>query len=67
MEEKIKRLNELARKHKEEGLSEEERLERARLREEYLAVIRGSLEAHLDNIYFVDEEGNQEKLKKKED
>lgn len=66
-EERIQRLNELARKNKAEGLSEEELAERAVLREEYLESFRASLTAHLDNIYYVDEQGNQEKLRKKEE
>lgn len=64
-EERIQRLNELARKYRAEGLTEEELAERAILREEYLESFRNSLTAHLDNIYFVDEQGNQEKLRKK--
>lgn len=64
-DERIQRLNELARKHKAEGLSEEELSERAVLREEYLESFRSSLTAHLDNIYYVDEQGNKEKLRKK--
>lgn len=64
-EERIQRLNELARKNKAEGLSEDELAERAVLREEYLSAIRGSLQAHLDNTYFIDENGEKQKLKKK--
>ncbi len=67
MEAKIKRINELALKNKTVGLTEEELAERKVLREEYLAAIRGSLEAHLDNTYYLDEKGNKEKLQKKED
>lgn len=66
-EERIARINELARKHKAEGLSEEECAERALLREEYLESFRASLTSHLDNVYYVDEQGNKEKLRKKED
>lgn len=66
-EERIQRLNELARKYKAEGLTEEESSERTQLREEYLASIRTSLEAHLDQTYFVDENGQKQKLKKKEE
>jgi len=66
-EERIARLNALARKHKAEGLSEEELTERALLREEYLESFRASLTAHLDKVYFVDEHGKKEKLRKKED
>lgn len=66
-EERIARLNALARKHKAEGLDEAETEERALLREEYLASFRESLTAHLDNMYFVDEQGNKEKLRRKEE
>ena len=63
-EERIARLNELARKSKTIGLTEEEKQEQALLRQEYLAAIR--LEAQLDNVYIVEKDGTQTKLKKKE-
>ena len=61
------RINELARKSKAEGLTEEEKVEQAALRKEYLADIRKSLEATLSNVYFVEEDGSQTKLKKKDE
>ena len=64
-EEKIARIKELARKSKAEGLTPEEKAEQAELRKEYLAAIRKSLEAQLENIYFVEEDGSQTKLGKK--
>ena len=64
-EERIARLNELARKKKAIGLTEEEKQEQAMLRQEYLAAIRASLEAQLDNVYFVNEDETEQKLKKK--
>jgi len=63
--EQIDRINELARKSKAEGLTPEEKEEQAVLRKAYLADIRQSLEAQLDNIYFVEEDGSQTKLGKK--
>ena len=63
--ESIDRINELARKSKTVGLTEEEKAEQAALRKEYLADIRKSLEATLSNVYFVEEDGSQTKLKKK--
>ena len=66
-EERIARLNELARKKKTIGLTEEEKQEQAMLRQEYLAAIRASLEVQLDNVYYVDENGKEQKLKKKEE
>jgi len=62
---KIDRINELARKAKTEGLTEAETAERAVLRREYIDSVVGNLKGHLDNVYFVDEKGNKEKLKKK--
>ena len=62
---KIDRINELARKAKTEGLTEEEAAERAALRKEYVESVVGNLKGQLDNVYFVDEKGNQEKLQKK--
>ena len=65
-EEKIARINELARKSKTVGLTPEEKAEQAVLRKEYLAAIRKSLEAQLDNIYILEEDGSETKLIKKE-
>ncbi len=64
---KIDRINELAKKHKTEGLTEKEAKERALLRAEYVAAFRENLLAHLDNTYIVDEKGNKQKLKRKEE
>ena len=62
---KIDRINELARKAKTEGLTEQETAERALLRREYIDSVVGSLKGQLDNPYVVDEKGNKQKLKKK--
>ena len=63
MEQKrIDRINELARKAKTVGLTEEECEERARLRMEYVEAVRKNLRAQLDNTYLVDEQGNKTKL-----
>ena len=48
--EKIARINELYKKSKAEGLSEEEKKEQAELRQEYLAAVRQNLKAQLNNI-----------------
>lgn len=63
--ERIDRINELARKKKAVGLTPEETAEQAVLRKEYLAAIRASLEAQLDNVYIQEPDGTQTKLKKK--
>ena len=52
--EKIDRINELARKKKESGLTEDEADEQMTLRAEYLSAIRTNLRAQLDNIEIVD-------------
>ncbi|GKH50844.1 hypothetical protein CE91St46_19550 [Eubacteriales bacterium] len=63
---KIDRINELAQKAKTTGLTEEELSERAALRREYIESYRRSLVAQLDNTYFVDENGNKSKLRKRD-
>ena len=65
MEELIKRINELAKKAKEEGLSEAETEERAKLRQEYIRRFRQGMENTLSNVYIMDEKGNKKKVEKK--
>ena len=62
-QEKIDRINELARKAKTEGLTPEETAERDVLRKEYIESVRRNLRGQLDNTYIVDEHGNKRKLK----
>lgn len=65
-EEKIARINELARRVKAgETLSPEELKERAALRKEYIDSVKASLVGNLENTYLVDEKGNKVKLPKK--
>lgn len=59
---KIERINFLARKSKTEELSPEEKAEQKLLRDEYRADFRRSLMGQLDNVYVVDENGNEKKL-----
>ncbi|MBQ4131207.1 MAG: DUF896 domain-containing protein [Clostridia bacterium] len=61
-EDKIKRINELARKQKSEGLTDEEKEEQAALRREYIESYKRSLVAQLENTYVVDDKGNKQKL-----
>ncbi len=63
--ERLKRINELARKQKTEGLTEAEKAEQAKLRQEYLKAFKKNLTAQLDNTYIVDEKGNKRKLERK--
>lgn len=62
----IARINELAKKSKTVGLTPEEKEEQAILRREYINSVVGNLRGQLDNTYTVDENGNKEKLKKKD-
>ncbi len=62
---KIDRINELARKMKAEGLTEEEKTEQAVLRREYIDSFKRSLTGQLDNMYIVDEKGNKTKVERK--
>jgi len=56
--EKLARLNELAKKSKNGSLTNEELVERDELRKEYLETFRVSFRKRLENIDFVDEDGN---------
>lgn len=62
-QEKIDRINELARKAKTaEGLTEDEKNERAALRRAYIDAVTGSLRTHLEHTWVVDEWGNRRRL-----
>lgn len=65
LDEKIKRINELYHKSKEEGLTKEEQQEQAALRKEYIANIRMNLRSQLDNIDVRNEDGTIENLGEK--
>jgi len=60
----IQRINELARKAKAEGLSEEEKQEQTHLRNEYRKAFRRNLTDQLEHTYIMDENGNKRKLGK---
>ena len=66
-DEKIQRINELARKSKTpEGLTEAEKAEQLKLRNEYRQSILSNLSSQLDHCSIVDEKGNViKKVKKK--
>ena len=63
---KIERINELARKKKEGGLTEEEAAEQAALRHEYLAEFRENMKAMLDNTVIQEPDGTRHALKQKD-
>lgn len=64
-ESKINRINELAKKAKTEGLTDEEKAEQKNLRLEYVNSFKANLIAQLENTYVVDEKGNKRKLGRK--
>lgn len=64
MNEKIARINALAKKAKTTGLTPDELKERDRLRQDYLASVRQNLVAQLDHTYIVEPDGTKHKLKK---
>lgn len=63
-QEKIDRINVLARKSREGTLTEAEAAEQKQLRAEYVAAFRKNLEATLDNTVIQRPDGTREKLKK---
>ena len=56
-QEKIDRINQLARKSKAEGLTEEEKAEQRKLRQEFIVSVRMNLRAQLDNIDIQEKDG----------
>ncbi|MBR1496985.1 MAG: DUF896 domain-containing protein [Oscillospiraceae bacterium] len=65
IQEKLDRINELARLKRERALTPEEAEEQALLRREYLDEWRAGAVQVLENTYIVDERGVKHKLKKK--
>ena len=64
-QEKIARINALARKAKAEGLTPEEITERDQLRKEYIADVKRSLVGQLENTTIVHPDGSRQKVTKK--
>ena len=64
-QQKIDRINELARKSRAEGLTESEKKEQKMLRDEYIASFRESLSKTLENTYIQTPDGNKVKVEKK--
>lgn len=56
--EKIARINELAKKAKSGSLTDEEKAEQQKLRQEYLQGVRASMKNTLKTVTIVDPEGN---------
>ena len=65
MQEVIARINVLAKKAKEEGLSPEETQERDKLRRIYIDSVKANLVGQLENTYIVGPDGKKKKLEHK--
>lgn len=61
----IARINELAAKNKAEGLTEEELIERDKLRRIYIDSVKANLVGQLENTYIVQPDGTKVKVKHK--
>lgn len=55
---KIKRINELYHKSQKGVLTDEEKLEQAKLRAEYIANVRANLKSQLDNVSIQEADGS---------
>lgn len=62
-QQKIDRINELSRKAKTEGLTDEEKAEQTQLRNEYRQSVIGNLAVQLDNTYIMTPDGKKTKVK----
>lgn len=65
MNEVIARINVLAKKAKEEGLTPEELAERDVLRRRYIDSVKQNLIGQLENTYIVEPDGTKRKVKHK--
>lgn len=64
-EQLLKRINELAKKQKEIGLDEKEKVEQTELRAEYIKQFRASMTGILENTYIQYPDGRKVKISKK--
>ena len=61
----VKRINELSRKSKSEGLNAEEKEEQTKLRNEYRAAVLGNLSSQLDSMKIKNPDGSIVDVKRK--
>ena len=66
-QEKINRINELVKKQKTVGLTEEEKQEQYVLRREYIDSFKMSLVSQLENTYIVNPDGTKKKVTAKDE
>ena len=65
VEEMTKRINELYHKSQGEGLTEAEKEEQKKLRQDYVANVRANLRGQLNNISIIEKDGSITDLGKK--
>ena len=66
-QEQLDRINALTQKSRTpEGLTPEEKEEQATLRQAYVAAVKDSLTAQLDNTYIVEPDGTKHRLPRKD-
>lgn len=61
---KLERINFLAKKSREQGLTDLEKAEQTELRNEYREAFRRSLSSQLDNTYILEPDGTKRKVQK---
>lgn len=61
--EKIARINYLAKKSQESGLTDSEKIEQTMLRNEYRAAVAGSLKSQLERVELREPDGSITKIK----
>ena len=66
MDKVIARINELAKKAKTEGLTQDELTERDKLRRIYIDSVKASLTGQLENTYIVSPDGTKKKVERKQ-
>ena len=66
MDEVIARINELAKKAKAEGLTDEELTERDKLRRIYIDSVKANVVGQLENTYIVGPDGKKRKITPKQ-
>ncbi|MER2225565.1 MAG: DUF896 family protein [Carnobacterium sp.] len=54
----MERINELAKKSKNQGLTIQEQVEQKKLRDDYITAFRGGMRKTIEGVKIVDEEGN---------
>ena len=63
MDERVKRIKELAQKYRTEGLTQEQNAEQQRLRQEYVKAFRAGLDGMLDGVFVAGQNGEAVPIK----